>query len=802
MSYLKPVHAGWIRDLACLLLAGGLALSSSAEGLRSRLPGRLLIKSAAGSTKTQLDARLKSHGAKRLREIPSTGVQVIEVDDAQLEKVLADLGRDPAIAFAEPDYLTQAHWVPNDPLAISGAAWHLAKVSAGSAWDIATGTDSVVVAVLDSGVNAAHPDLAGRLLAGWDFVSNDSDPQDDFGHGTAVSGVVVGAGNNGLGGAGLAFGCRVLPVKVMDATGTASHSAVAAGIEYAVAQGARIINLSLGGDRNSATLQGAIDFAWSRGVLVVASAGNTGGTAPQYPGACNHVLAVGASTPQDLRARFSTYGGAVTLFAPGTGIWTTDADLNSPYTAWDGTSFSAPLVAGAAALALSAAADLTPTQLTEALRAGADDLGDPGVDAVFGHGRLNARRTLEVLLPEFRGTSAPVVVTISGVPADAVPPTVTITAGPVAAARLAGEIAIYGGAASDDLGLDRVEWSVNGGPWQPAEGSAQWSASVRLAAGRNEIRVRAVDASGNCSATVSRTVTRVVLAPVTVSANGAGRVTPDLGGRLLEIGRIYTAVAVPGPGWVFAGWPGASNESRVLRFTMQSNLVLNARFVPSPFAPVSGSYAGLAAEANGVLPQSAGAFRMQLGRMGTFSGMLRLGGARHGFSGRLALDGQATVSIPRRQQTPITVSLRVDLAAANNLATGKVSDGGWTAEIVSDRNVFNAKSNPAPQAGVREFALQTAGATNAAALAIGKISPSGVTSVRGRLSDGRPFTSSSHLSAAGQFPFHSAFDLGREVVIGWLDFPANNPAATGGEVAWVRTGTNAFATQLQAASVR
>src|SRR5204863_988676 len=119
-------------------------------------------------------------------------------------------------------------------------------------WDRTRGTSNVIIAVLDSGVNSAHTDLAGRLLPGYDFISNDNDPADDFGHGTAVTGTLVAAANNGQGVAGVAFGCRVLPVKVMDASGSASHSTIAQGIEYAVAQGARIINLSLGGDWPSA----------------------------------------------------------------------------------------------------------------------------------------------------------------------------------------------------------------------------------------------------------------------------------------------------------------------------------------------------------------------------------------------------------------------------------------------------------------------------------------------------------------------------------------------------------------------
>src|SRR5437773_5890907 len=121
--------------------------------------------------------------------------------------MLAALKRDPGIEFAERDYVAQAAFMPNDALVVAGSEWHLAKIQAPLAWNVTTGTSNIVVALLDSGINAAHPDLAGKILPGYDFVWNDSDPADDFGHGTAVAGVVAAAGNNGVGVAGVAYGC-------------------------------------------------------------------------------------------------------------------------------------------------------------------------------------------------------------------------------------------------------------------------------------------------------------------------------------------------------------------------------------------------------------------------------------------------------------------------------------------------------------------------------------------------------------------------------------------------------------------
>jgi len=309
--------------------------------------------------------------------------------------------------FAERDFIASAFIETNDPYVTSGNEWHLNRIQALQAWDITAGSSNILIAVLDSGVDLAHPDLAGRILPGFDFVGNQANALDDYGHGTAVGGTIVASGNNGIGVAGVAYGCSVLAVKVMDSTGSAAHSTIAEGIEYAVQQGARIINLSLGGDCSSMTLQNAIDYAWSNNVLVVAAAGNNGGTVPQYPAACDHVLAVSATEPDDSRCWFSSYGSYVTLFAPGDNIWTTQRDLSNPYGAWSGTSFSSPVVAAVAALVLSLSPSLSNSQVVEVLKETADDLGAVGYDSVFAYGRVNAFRAVSAVGPTLSESPAP-----------------------------------------------------------------------------------------------------------------------------------------------------------------------------------------------------------------------------------------------------------------------------------------------------------------------------------------------------------------------------------------------------------
>src|SRR6185436_12514590 len=174
---------------------------------------------------------VNARGFVHHRILRRANVRLLTVAAERTDSVLAELQSDPDIEFAERDYIAQACFTANDPFVVSGNEWHLAKIQALQAWDFTTGATNLLIAVLDSGVNAAHPDLTGRVLPGYDFVNNDPDAADDFGHGTAVAGTLVASGNNGLGVAGVAYGCTVLPLKVMDQSGSASHSAIAQGIE-------------------------------------------------------------------------------------------------------------------------------------------------------------------------------------------------------------------------------------------------------------------------------------------------------------------------------------------------------------------------------------------------------------------------------------------------------------------------------------------------------------------------------------------------------------------------------------------
>ena len=255
------------------------------------------------------------------------------------------------VATSEPDYYVTALDDPlagpyNDPL--YEQQWALPVIGAPEAWEnFPADAPKVIVAVIDSGICVDHPDLAGRILDGWDYVENDAVPQDDFGHGCAVSGVIAANPNNGIGIVGVAPNAQIMPLRVLNAQGVGSYSDVATAIVFATDNGAQIINLSLGGSSPSNTLENAVNYADLHGMIVVAAAGNTGGSV-LYPAAYEPVIAVGSVDPDLQRSTFSSYGPEIDLFAPGRDILTTKSD--SSYWLVSGTSFAAPHVSGIAAV--------------------------------------------------------------------------------------------------------------------------------------------------------------------------------------------------------------------------------------------------------------------------------------------------------------------------------------------------------------------------------------------------------------------------------------------------------------------
>ena len=266
--------------------------------------------------------------------------------------------------------------------------WGLSQIGAPAAWQVSSGSKPVVIAVIDSGVDPAQPDLQGALVPGADFVDSTGSTADQYGHGTMVAGVIAARPDNGLGGAGICWTCRVMPIKVLGADGSGTSVAIAQGIRYAADNGASVISMSFVLSGPDAGVQSALAYAHSRGVLLIAAAGNSGTDQPTYPAAYPDVVSVAAVDPSGALYPWSTHGTWVTLAAPGCAY--TTAMGGGFVSNFCGTSAAAPLVAGLAGLALSAgngsAADV---------EAGLEQTAVPLPGAV-GSGRVAAQQLLEL----------------------------------------------------------------------------------------------------------------------------------------------------------------------------------------------------------------------------------------------------------------------------------------------------------------------------------------------------------------------------------------------------------------------
>lgn len=337
-----------------------------------------------------------------------------------------ELSMDPNVEYAEPDGIAQVCVIPNDPS--YNVQWHLnntgqtggiagCDIKAETIWEKTQGDSSVIIAIVDTGIDLDHEDLVKNIwinsdeisgngidddgngyiddVNGGDFVNKDNDPNDDYHHGTHVAGIAGAVGNNGIGVAGVAWNCRLMPVKVLGSTGSGYLSWVAEGIIYAADNGAKIINMSLGGREASTILRDACDYAYTRGCLIVAALGNDSGVLNQYPACYDSVIAVGATDDNDQKAEFSNYGPKLELTAPGVNIYSTY--IGNTYRASSGTSMATPVISGSAALLWSLYPKMTNGEIRLSLREMTDDLGDAGFDNEYGYGRIDLSKMLSIL---------------------------------------------------------------------------------------------------------------------------------------------------------------------------------------------------------------------------------------------------------------------------------------------------------------------------------------------------------------------------------------------------------------------
>jgi subtilisin family serine protease/putative cell wall-binding protein len=333
--------------------------------------------------------------------VPAKGLpSVLSTAGRPVDQVLNELRADPAVEYAEPSYRVQlVAAVPvNDPL--TAGQYSLDQMRVRDGWSLEKG-GSGVVAVLDTGVQANHPDLSGRVLSGYDFANDDSNAADDNGHGTWVAGIIAAKPNDGYGIAGISWSDKILPVKIMNNQGTGSTSDLISGIRWAADHAATVINMSVGGFPYTQGVQDAVNYAWGKGVVLVGAAGNNNRDEKFYPASMANVVSVAATQREDDFSHWSSYGPAVDVSAPGSSVQTTNCTSSAclhpdwgSHTYISGTSFATPNVAGVVALIRARNPSWSPQQVVDRLVSTVDDRGYAGWDKRYGQGRVNAYRAL------------------------------------------------------------------------------------------------------------------------------------------------------------------------------------------------------------------------------------------------------------------------------------------------------------------------------------------------------------------------------------------------------------------------
>ncbi len=526
---------------------------------------------------------------------------------------VAAFERNPFVEYAEPNFLVEAYYTPNDEFFSADHLWGMYQVGAESAWDVTQG-EGVVVAVIDSGVDATHSELKANIyvnsneipnngidddkngyiddVSGWDFADNDNLPDDPNGHGTHVAGTIAAVGDNQHGVVGLAPKAQILPVRALGATGGGQSDDLQKALIYAADSGADIINNSWGGRRYSQAFADAIDYAHERGVLVISAAGNSSGEE-----ACEHTpanvetgMAVSSFANNGRRSGFSNRGVKIDVGAPGgnnsastpaDGILSTGSNQvnweksgrefitggdGEKYLVFNGTSMATPHVSGLAALIKSQHPDWSPEQIRQVIRQSADDLGSPGFDTDSGHGLISAAEAVNF------GNVAPAVALITE---------------PRNCVESEGSIDIVGSASADDL--DFYELQVAPGE-QPGEHEfatialaqaaveddilATWD-TANVPNGTYTLRLLTHDKAGN----VSEDRNLVTMTNVVISSPSAGQA---IRGKTATI-----TGAVPQP----AGTNAAKLQSYALEYAAGANATDNFTLIHESTEAATGDLA-------------------------------------------------------------------------------------------------------------------------------------------------------------------------------------------------------------------
>jgi hypothetical protein len=375
--------------MAVVVLVGALFLPTVASA-QSEAPSSIIVKLVAGLTDQEKVDLIATNGGILRSAIPALGLYVIDVAAAELPDTLARYQADPRVQRAEPNKVRVSESVPGDPLYAN--QWALPKIAWEQVFGTVDPTGTAIVAVLDTGVDARHPELAGKLVSGTSILDGGNGTTDASGHGTWLAGIIAaqtgGPSPDGI--VGVAYdGVLIMPVTVLSANGEGLDSDVIAGVVWATDNGANVILMAFSNPGFSPALQEAIDYAWSRGVVLVASAGNNASSTPAFPAGDRSVMGVTATDENDAQAYFSNEGQAVFIAAPGTDIQT--IDLGDAYTVISGTSAAAAHVAGLAAFMKAVDPTLPNGVIVFRIASTADPAG---TQTETGNGRINMARAL------------------------------------------------------------------------------------------------------------------------------------------------------------------------------------------------------------------------------------------------------------------------------------------------------------------------------------------------------------------------------------------------------------------------
>ena len=478
------IFAAWLFAIATILVPLG-PRSSSASTEKIKRPrnqfvaGRVLVKFGPKVIREHAQQVIAALGARDANEIREIGVHILELPQHANESAFVEAFRArPEVEFAELDWtLSLTEISPNDPFFNDPNAWGLQKIKGPEAWSVSTGQSSVIIAILDTGVDGSHPDLTAKMVPGWNIVDNNADTTDVKGHGTMVAGTAAASSNNGIGVTAVAWNCAIMPVRIAGSDGYATVSDIASGLTWAGNHGARVANISFNAN-GYATISSAANYFQSKGGVVTVAAGNDGASVSLADDPS--LLTVGATDSSDILFSWSNRGNNLDLVAPGHVVTTAPG---SSYAGADGTSFAAPIVAGAAALLFSVNPGFTASQVQNILKQSCDDLGSSGWDSTYGYGRVNLLRAL---------TTSP-----GGDIGDTTNPNIVITT-PADGSTVPGLVSVSV-SATDNVGVTKVELYVDGSLYSSstkAPFTTKWN-TRKASRGLHSLQSKAYDSAGN-----------------------------------------------------------------------------------------------------------------------------------------------------------------------------------------------------------------------------------------------------------------------------------------------------------------